>query len=60
VGHVNNTKQLEQSKNDPHDVVTFHSGEKNELEDVTKNTKPKTIRPTKSHPPELQHIETKP
>jgi len=30
------------------------------LEDVTKNTKPKTIWPAKNYPLELQHIKTKP
>ncbi len=60
VGHVSNTKQLEQSKNNPQDVVTFHSGEQNELKDITKNTKLKTIRPTRNYPSKLWHIKTKP
>jgi hypothetical protein len=46
---MNNPERLEQPKNDAKEVVTFHNREKNELEDVTKNTKSKTIRPTKNH-----------
>jgi hypothetical protein len=30
------------------------------LEDITKNIKPKIVRPTKNHPPKLQDIKTKP
>ncbi len=40
--------------------MTFHNGEENELNDVMKHTKPKTIQPTGNHPPKLQHIKTKP
>jgi len=54
IGHVSNSKWLEQPKIDPKEVATFHSGEKNELEDVTKNNKPK------NHPPKLRCIKTKP
>ncbi len=43
LGHVSNRKRLQQPKNDPKEDVTFHNGEKNELEDITENTKPKTI-----------------
>jgi hypothetical protein len=51
---------LEQSKNVPQEVVTFHSGEQNELEDVTKYTKSKIIQPTRNHPAKLRHIKTEP
>jgi len=39
--------------------MTFHIGEQNELEDVTKNTEPKTIQPIRNYPPELQRIKIK-
>ncbi len=39
VGHVSNTKRLEQPKNDLKDAMTFHSGEQNKSEDVIENTK---------------------
>jgi hypothetical protein len=39
--------------------MTFHIGEQNELEDVTKNTEPKTIQPIGNYPPELQRIKIK-
>lgn len=60
VGHVSNRKWLEQSKNVPQEVVTFHNGEQTKLENATKHTKLKTIRPTRNHPTKLQHIKTKP
>ncbi len=59
VSHVNKLERLEQPKNNPKDVMTFHNGEQNELNDVIKNTKSKTVRPTGNHPPKLQHIKTK-
>jgi hypothetical protein len=39
--------------------MTFHNGEQNELDDVTKNTKLETIWPIKNHPLELWHSKTK-
>jgi hypothetical protein len=39
--------------------MTFHIGEQNKLEDVTKNTEPKTIQPTRNYPPKLQRIKIK-
>jgi hypothetical protein len=60
VRHTSNPKQLEQPKIDLEEVMTFHNGEENELEDVTKNTKLKTIRPTINHPLELQCLTIKP
>jgi hypothetical protein len=56
VGHVNHTKQLKQPKNNPKEVMTFHSGEQNELEGITKNIELKTIQPIGNHPPKLWHI----
>ncbi len=60
VRHESNLEQLEQSKIDPKEAMTFHNGEQNKLEDTTKNIEPKTIRPIENHPPELRHIKTKP
>jgi hypothetical protein len=40
--------------------MTFHNGEQNELEDVTKNIESKIIRPTENHPLGLRCIKTKP
>jgi hypothetical protein len=40
---MSNLKQLEQPKNDPKEVASFHNGEQNELENVTKNIELKTI-----------------
>jgi len=59
VGHISNLKRLKQWKIDSKEATTFHSGEQNELENITKNIKPKTIQPTKNHPPKLRHIKTK-
>ncbi len=56
VGHLNNSEWLEQPKNDLKESMTFHNGEQNELEDVTKNIKSKIVRPTKNHPLELWRI----
>jgi hypothetical protein len=56
IGHVSNPKWLEQPENDPEESMTFHSGEQNELEDVTKNTKSKIVQPTRNHPLELWRI----
>jgi hypothetical protein len=39
--------------------MTFHNGEKDELKDVIKHTKPETIQPIGNHPQKLQHIKTK-
>jgi hypothetical protein len=39
--------------------MTFHTGEKNELEDITENIEPKIVWPTKNHPPKLQRVKTK-
>jgi hypothetical protein len=47
---------LEQPKIDLQEATTFHNGEENELEDVTKNTWLKTIWPTINHPLELRCI----
>jgi hypothetical protein len=44
-------KQLKKTKINIKEVETFYNGEQNKLEDVTKNTKPKIVRPTKNHPP---------
>ncbi len=43
MGHMSNMERLGQLKNDVDEVVTFHSGEQNELEDFTKNIKPETV-----------------
>jgi hypothetical protein len=59
VGHVSNTEQLNQPNNNLKEVVTFHSGEQNDLEDVTKNTELETIQPIRNHPLKLRHIKTK-
>jgi hypothetical protein len=60
VGHESNLKQLEQSKIDPKEAMTFHNGEQNKLEDITKNIEPEIKQPTTNHPPELQCMKTKP
>lgn len=60
VGHMSNLERLEQPKNDPKEIVTFHNGEENELENVTKTTKLKTIRPTKNCPSRLWRIKIEP
>jgi len=60
VGHVSNLKWLKQPKIDIKEVATFHSGEHNELEDITKNSKPKTVWSIENHPLELQRIKTEP
>ncbi len=39
VGHIGSSKWLEQPKINLKVVTNFHSGEQNELEDVTKNIK---------------------
>jgi hypothetical protein len=41
IGHIGNLKWLKQPKIDIKEVATFHSGERNELEDIIKNIKPK-------------------
>ncbi len=46
-------------KNNPKEVVTFHIGEQNKLEDITKNIEPKIIQPIGNHPLELRCIKTK-
>ncbi len=43
VGHVSNTKRLEQPKNDLEEAMTFHTEGQNELEDVIEKTKLETI-----------------
>ncbi len=53
VGHIGNLEQLEQPKIDPKEVVTFHSGEQNKLEDVIENIELETIPPIENHPPKL-------
>jgi hypothetical protein len=45
VSHVSNLKQLEQPTINLEEVVTFHRGEQNKLEDVTINIELKIIRP---------------
>lgn len=49
VGHISNLKQLKQRKIDSKEAKTFHIGEQNELENITKNIEPKTIQPTENH-----------
>jgi hypothetical protein len=39
VGYVGSSMRLEQPKINLEEAATFHSGEQNELEDVTKNIK---------------------
>jgi hypothetical protein len=34
---------LEQPKNNIEETMTFHTGEKNELEDITENIEPKIV-----------------
>ncbi len=48
--HKGNLEQLEQSRIDPKEAMTFHIGEQNKLEDVTKNTQSKIVRPTRNCP----------
>jgi hypothetical protein len=50
---MNNLKQLERPKNHPEEAMTFHGGQENELEDVTKNIKLKTLQPIRNHPSQL-------
>jgi len=42
VGHIGNLERLKQPKINLK-AMTFHSGEQNELEDITKNIKPKIV-----------------
>jgi hypothetical protein len=39
--------------------MTFHSGEQNKLENITKNIEREIVWPIENHPPELWHIKTK-
>jgi hypothetical protein len=56
VGHMSNLDWLKQPKNDPKEVVTFHNGEQNKLEDVIGNSESKIVQPTKNHLLELHRI----
>jgi hypothetical protein len=56
IGCVNNQEWVEQPKIDLEEATTFHCGEWNKVEDVTKNIELKIIWPTRNHPPELQCI----
>jgi len=38
--------------------MTFHSGEQNELENITKNIEQEIVWPIENHPPKLWHIKT--
>jgi len=60
IGHIGNLKWLKQPKIDIEEVASFHSRERNELEDIIKNIKPKTIWSIENHPLELQRIKTEP
>ncbi len=53
IRHISSPKQLELPKINVKDVVTFHNGEQNEKEDVTKNTELKIARPIGNHQSEL-------
>jgi hypothetical protein len=46
-------EQLKQAQIDPKEAMTFHNGEQNKLENVTKNIKMATIQPFGNHPLEL-------
>jgi hypothetical protein len=59
VGHIGNLERLKQPNIDPKEATTSHSEEQHELEDITKNIKPKTIQATKNHLSKLQRIKTK-
>jgi hypothetical protein len=52
-------KQLEKPMIDKKEARTFHNGEQNKLEDITKNTKLETVRPTKNHLSKLWCIKIK-
>ncbi len=39
--------------------MTFHSGEKNKLNNIIENIKLKMAQPIRNHPLKLQHIKTK-
>ncbi len=39
VGYIGSSERLEQPKINLEEATTFHNGEQNELEDVTKNIK---------------------
>ncbi len=59
MGHVGSLEKLELPKINIEEATTFHNGEQNKLEDITKNTKLEIGRPIKNHPSEIITIEPK-
>jgi hypothetical protein len=45
-------------KINPKEATTFHNGEQNKLEDITKNIELENVQLTKNHPLELRCINT--